>query len=43
MKGVQKIAIERKNMNDLVMRMEDNNGDITGFLCSSETFEYGFC
>jgi hypothetical protein len=31
MKGAQLIAIERKNMKDLVMRMEDNNGDITGF------------
>jgi hypothetical protein len=31
MKGAQTIAIDRKNMNDLVMRMEDNNGDITGF------------
>jgi hypothetical protein len=31
MKGAQTIAIERKNMKDLVMRMEDNNGDITGF------------
>jgi hypothetical protein len=30
MKGAQTIAIERKNMKDLVMRMEDNNGDITG-------------
>jgi hypothetical protein len=44
MKGSQTIAIERKNMKDVVMRMEDKNGDITGlFLCSSETFEYGFC
>jgi hypothetical protein len=31
MKGGQTIAIERKTMKDLVMRMEDNNGDITGF------------
>jgi hypothetical protein len=31
MKGDQTIANERKNMKDLVMRMEDNNGDITGF------------
>jgi hypothetical protein len=31
MKGAQKIAIERKNMKDLVMIMEDKNGDITGF------------
>jgi hypothetical protein len=31
MKGAQTIAIERKNIKDLVMRMEDNNGDITGF------------
>jgi hypothetical protein len=30
-KGAQTIAIERKNRKDLVMRMEDNNGDITGF------------
>jgi hypothetical protein len=30
MKGAQTIAIERRNMKDLVMRMEDNNGDITG-------------
>jgi hypothetical protein len=30
-KGAQTIAIERKNMKDLVMRMEDKNGDITGF------------
>jgi hypothetical protein len=28
-KGAQKIAIERKNINDLVMRMEYKNGDIT--------------
>jgi hypothetical protein len=31
MKGAQTIAIERNNMKDLVMRMEDKNGDITGF------------
>jgi hypothetical protein len=31
MKGSPTIAIEMKNMNDLVMRMEDKNGDITGF------------
>jgi hypothetical protein len=31
MKGAQTIAIERKNMKDLVMIMEDKNGDITGF------------
>jgi hypothetical protein len=30
MKGARTIAIERKNMKDLVMRMEDMNGDITG-------------
>jgi hypothetical protein len=30
MKGAQTIEIERKNMKDLVMRMEDKNGDITG-------------
>jgi hypothetical protein len=31
MKGAHTISIERNNMKDLVMRMEDNNGDITGF------------
>jgi hypothetical protein len=31
-KGSQTIAIERKNMKDLVMIMEDKNGDITGFI-----------
>jgi hypothetical protein len=31
MKGPHTIEIERKNMKDLVMRMEDKNGDITGF------------
>jgi hypothetical protein len=31
MKGDQTMAIERKNIKDLVIRMEDNNGDITGF------------
>jgi ERCC4-type nuclease len=31
MKAAQTIAIERKNMKDLVTRMEDKNGDITGF------------
>jgi hypothetical protein len=31
MKGAQTIAVERNNMKDLVVRMEDNNGDITGF------------
>jgi hypothetical protein len=31
MKGGETIAIERNNMKDLVMRMEDKNGDITGF------------
>jgi hypothetical protein len=30
MKGDQTIAVERKNMKDLIMRMEDKNGDITG-------------
>jgi hypothetical protein len=30
MKGSQKIAIERKNMKDVVMIMEDKNSDITG-------------
>jgi hypothetical protein len=30
MKGSQTIAIERKNMKDVVMIMEDKNGDITG-------------
>jgi hypothetical protein len=31
MKGSQTIAIERKNMKDLVMRLEDKDGEITGF------------
>jgi hypothetical protein len=31
MEGAQTIAIERKNMKDLVMRMVDKNGDIKGF------------
>jgi hypothetical protein len=31
MKGYQTIAIERNKMKDVVMRMEDKNGDITGF------------
>jgi hypothetical protein len=30
-KGAQTIATERNNMKYLVMRMEDKNGDITGF------------
>jgi hypothetical protein len=35
MRGAQTIEIERKNMKDLVMRMEDKNGDITGFVYSA--------
>jgi hypothetical protein len=38
MTGAQKIAIERKNMKDLFMRMEDNNGDITGFFMQLGNF-----
>jgi hypothetical protein len=38
MKGTQTIEIERNNMKDLVMRMEDNNGDITGFLMQLGNF-----
>jgi hypothetical protein len=38
MKGAQTIEIERKNMKDLVMRMEDNNGDITGFFMQLGNF-----
>jgi hypothetical protein len=35
-KGSQTIAIERNNMKyDVVMRMEDKNGDITGFFNSA--------
>jgi hypothetical protein len=37
-KGSQRIAIERKNMKDLVMRMEDKNGDITGFFMQLGNF-----
>jgi hypothetical protein len=36
MKGAQTIAIERKNMKDLVMRMEDKNGGITGFFNAAQ-------
>jgi hypothetical protein len=41
MKGAQTIAIERKNMKDLVMRMEDNNGDITGVFMQLGNFLIG--
>jgi hypothetical protein len=41
MKGAQTIAIERNNMKDLVMRMEDKNGDITGFFMQLGIFWIG--
>jgi hypothetical protein len=41
MKGAQTMAIERKNMKDLVMRMEDKNGDITAFFMQLGNFLIG--
>jgi hypothetical protein len=38
MKGAQTIATERKNIKDLVMRIEDKNGYITGFFMQLENF-----
>jgi hypothetical protein len=37
-KGAQIKAIERKNMKDLVIRMEDKNGDITEIFMQLENF-----
>jgi hypothetical protein len=38
MEGSQTIAIERKNMKDVVLRMEDKNGDITGVFMQLQNF-----
>jgi hypothetical protein len=38
MKGGQKVAIERNNMKDLVMRMENKNGNITEFFMQLGNF-----
>jgi hypothetical protein len=38
MKGSHTIAIDSNNMKDVVMRMEDKNGDITGFFMQLGNF-----
>jgi hypothetical protein len=35
MKGVQSLAIDWKNMKDLVMNMEDLHGDNVGIYCAA--------